>query len=308
MSVKVSVCMITYNHERFIAQAVESALMQQTNFDFEIVVGEDCSTDGTRAILLELQDRHPDKIRLLLRETNLGACRNSILTWNACRGQYLAILDGDDYWTCQHKLQKQVDFLEKHPECTVCGHQTLVIRETPDGRRSTNAPSCVQPARHPQVSSIESLLREQFLPNCTVMYRANRPLRVPEWFPQIGAADWILHLLHAARGKIGFLNEVMSVYRVHSASIWNGKSRAYRLSAEVLACRRVNELFSFRYDRILRDRIAALYQTCGWWAFQRADRSLAVRCAIRAIRERPLQSMNWRLLACALVKRVGSPA
>ena len=109
MSIKVSVCMITYNHERFIAQAVESALMQETDFDYEIVIGEDCSTDGTRQVLLDLHDRHPDRIRLLLREKNIGASHNFVGTLEACRGEYVAFLDGDDYWTCPNKLQKQAN-------------------------------------------------------------------------------------------------------------------------------------------------------------------------------------------------------
>ena len=97
--IKVSVCMITYNHERFIAQAIESVLMQETDFRVELVIGEDCSTDGTRAIVREFGERFPERIRLLLPEHNLGMMPNFVATLSACRGQYVALLEGDDYWT-----------------------------------------------------------------------------------------------------------------------------------------------------------------------------------------------------------------
>ncbi|HMP08564.1 MAG TPA: glycosyltransferase, partial [Lacipirellulaceae bacterium] len=110
--VKVSVCMVTYNHERYIAQAVESALAQQTTFPVEIVIGEDCSTDGTRAILAGLAERHPGIVRLRLADANQGAKRNFVGTFAACRGEYVTILEGDDYFTNPAKLQLQADALD----------------------------------------------------------------------------------------------------------------------------------------------------------------------------------------------------
>src|ERR1700676_449892 len=112
---KLSVMMITYNHERYIAQAIESILAQKVNFDYELVIGEDCSTDGTRAVILDFHRRYPSRIVPLLRERNLGGPRNFLGTLAACRGKYLALLEGDDYWICTDKLQRQVDFLEANP-------------------------------------------------------------------------------------------------------------------------------------------------------------------------------------------------
>src|SRR3712207_1086613 len=103
-SMKVSVLMLAYNHEKFIAQALDSALMQQVNFDYEIVIGEDCSTDNTRDILIRYQKEYPHRIRLLLPEKNLGMHDNLIQTFKACRGDYIAFLEGDDYWTSPNKL------------------------------------------------------------------------------------------------------------------------------------------------------------------------------------------------------------
>jgi len=112
----VSILTITYNHELFIAQAIDGFLIQETNFDFEIVIGEDCSTDNTRKIIEEYQKKYPTKIKLLPSNTNLGIEANFYRTMQACNGKYIAICDGDDYWTDKNKLQLQVDFLENNKE------------------------------------------------------------------------------------------------------------------------------------------------------------------------------------------------
>ncbi len=113
----VSVKMITYNHAPFIAQAIQSVLSQKTDFPFELVIGEDCSTDGTRDIVFEHQKKHPDIIRVITSAENVGMAKNSLRTAKACAGKYLAFCEGDDYWHDPLKLQKQVDYLESHPDC-----------------------------------------------------------------------------------------------------------------------------------------------------------------------------------------------
>lgn len=112
----VSVKMITYNHEPYIAQAIEGVLQQETDFPIELVIGEDCSNDHTREIVMEYQKRHPDIIRVITSDQNVGMRKNSNRTAKACRGKYLAFCEGDDYWHHSKKLQMQVDYLEAHPE------------------------------------------------------------------------------------------------------------------------------------------------------------------------------------------------
>lgn len=109
----VSVCLVTYNQESFIRKVLEGAVSQKTTFPFEIVIGEDCSSDNTRAICQEFEDKYPELIRLLPQEKgNLGLNLNMIRTYRQCKGKYIAYLEGDDYWITQDKLQKQVDILE----------------------------------------------------------------------------------------------------------------------------------------------------------------------------------------------------
>jgi glycosyltransferase involved in cell wall biosynthesis len=112
----VSVCMITYNHQSFIAKAIDGVMMQETNFRYELILSDDCSTDNTREICKLYHSKYPDKIKLLLPESNIGVIKNSLGTLRACTGKYIAICEGDDYWTDALKLQKQVDFMEANPE------------------------------------------------------------------------------------------------------------------------------------------------------------------------------------------------
>jgi len=113
----VSVLMVTYNHARYIRKSIDGVLAQRTNFPYELVIGEDCSTDGTRQIVFDYQRRYPDTIRVITSERNVGGKKNVIRTRRACRGKYIAFCEGDDYWHHPEKLQMQADFLENHPEC-----------------------------------------------------------------------------------------------------------------------------------------------------------------------------------------------
>lgn len=118
----VSVCMITYNHEDYIKQSIEGVLLQKCNFSFELVIGEDCSTDNTRQICEEYSAKYP-QINLLSSESNLGMMPNFVRTLGACSSKYIALCEGDDYWTDPKKLQKQVDFLETNPAYVLCSHR-----------------------------------------------------------------------------------------------------------------------------------------------------------------------------------------
>ena len=116
----VSICCITYNHEKYIEETIDSFLMQETNFPFEIVIGEDCSTDNTRKIIEKYKEMYPNIIKLIVSENNVGMQANGQRTMEACIGEYMALCEGDDYWTDKNKLQIQKDFLESNPEYIIC--------------------------------------------------------------------------------------------------------------------------------------------------------------------------------------------
>lgn len=221
---KVSVLMTTYKHEKFIAQAVESVLMQETVFPFELVISEDKSPDETRGIVEEYQRRHPDRIRLFAREENLGA-HNFAATYAACRGKYVAILEGDDYWTDRNKLQVQVDALDAHPDWVVCFHTVRVVTED----RSKPRPPYLFPQSCREVSTLDDLLQWNFIQPCSVMFR-NRVVRTfPEWYFSLALGDWPLFIMLAQHGQLGYIDRVMADYRVHGGGSWANRDEAFRI-------------------------------------------------------------------------------
>jgi glycosyltransferase involved in cell wall biosynthesis len=232
---KISVLMITYNHARFIRQALDSVLAQKTDFSYEVVIGDDASPDGTGAILAEYAEKFPDRIRLLHRTQNIGMNANLADTLAACRGEYVAVLEGDDYWTDNQKLARQAGFLDSHPECVSCFHNVIVFSDDagavvagyhaqPDGRQLMCAPDL--PARLSQ----NDLIRRNVIPTCSVMFRRSSAGTLPPWFTKLRLGDQPLHILCTEHGLAAYLPEVMGAYRLHSSSVWSGKSQLHRMS------------------------------------------------------------------------------
>jgi glycosyltransferase involved in cell wall biosynthesis len=160
---KLSILVPTYNHSKFITQMLEGALAQITNFDFEIVIGDDASTDDNSLIISDFANRFPDKIRAFLHAENLGPTaprelggKNNVgFLFSQCKGEYIALCEGDDYWTDSSKLQKQVDFLENNREYALCHHQLEVIYQDDSPSHGFN------PDNQPDTSSLEDLLRDE---------------------------------------------------------------------------------------------------------------------------------------------------
>ncbi|MDB6028212.1 MAG: putative glycosyltransferase [Verrucomicrobiales bacterium] len=212
---KVSVAMITYNHERFIVQAIESVLMQKTAFKFELVIGDDCSTDRTRSAVIDMQRRYPDKISVLLHPTNIGMMPNFMATLRACKGKYIALLEGDDFWTASDKLQAQVDLLDSNPELAIAFHNTTVVDN--NGIEQQLFPLRVKK----EVFTLEDLLEcDCMMPTCSVMYRNRLFTDFPIWYSEMAMGDLPLHVLNARFGNIGFSEKIMAAYRIHSGGVW----------------------------------------------------------------------------------------
>jgi len=256
---KLSILMITYNHEKYVAQALDSILMQVTDFSYEIVIGEDCSTDSTRTILRQYHERYPDRIRLILPEKNLGMMRNFVETYYACEGEYVAILDGDDYWTSPYKLQKQVDFLDSHPDFAICFHNASYLWEIED-RPSTLF--CKEDQQ--EVTVFEDLLVDNFIPTLTCMFRNRLFGAFPDWIFGLKFGDWPLHVLNAQFGKIGYLNEPMAVYRVHSAGAVSGihtdeaKMIEY-IQGMIQFYQTMDKHFGHKYSHLIKKKVAMYY-------------------------------------------------
>ncbi len=244
----VSILMITFNQEKFITQAIESALMQRVNFKYEIVIGEDCSTDRTRDIILEYQRKNRDRVKLLLQNKNVGMHKNFVDTYCACRGKYIALLEGDDYWTDPHKLQKQLDFLEKNPDFAICFHNMRITCENePKFNRVSNS-------KQKEITTIRDLATDNYIYTASCVFRNNLH-EIPDWFYQCPVGDYPLHLLNAQYGKIKFIDKVMGVYRVHEGGIWENRSSSYRIAKWVEMLEIIRYRFNEDTNNVLENRL-----------------------------------------------------
>jgi glycosyltransferase involved in cell wall biosynthesis len=246
---KVSVVVVAYNQEPFIERALTSVLDQRTAFDYEVIVSEDCSTDATRDIVHRWRDEYPDRIRLLLSEHNVRSNDVVARGFRAAAGEYVALLDGDDYWTALDKLQRQADFLDENQDCALCFHDAEVVDhagKSIGGRRWT-------PADQKPRSTLEDLWFGNFIATCSAMFRKAALPEIPAWYADFfPITDWPLYILYAEHGDIGYLPDVMAAYRLHEGGLYSPLSAAEKLRATDRFYRCMNERTHYRHDEVAR--------------------------------------------------------
>jgi glycosyltransferase involved in cell wall biosynthesis len=209
-----TVCIITYNHEDFIVKALESVLNQITEFDFQIVIADDFSTDNTRGILEKYKSIYSDKITLIFQKENVGAAKNWHDLISFPKTKYIAYLEGDDYWIDSNKLQKQVDFLEQNIDYSMCFHNAT---ESSNGilKKETFCKMIKV-----QNLNLEDFMFKHIVPSASILFRNN--IEFPEWTVKVSSGDKLLIFLNAINGKIHYMKDVMSHYNVTD----NGESRS----------------------------------------------------------------------------------
>lgn len=249
---KVSVWMTAYNHEKYLAQCLDSVLMQKTDFDFDIILGEDCSTDKTREIALEYQKYHPDKIKLFLPEKNTGMMQMDVATHVLCKGEYLALLNGDDYWTDENKLQIQADFLDANPDSVMCYHKALVENEDTGYTFETVY------LENSDTLPVESLLLG-YNPVMTPTVMIRNIISLPEWYCSMPYGDMLIYLLLVQKGKIRYIDRMMSLYRIHPGGNWQGETVYNNLLKDLRFYRVMNEKLGYVYDKQIREIFAQRY-------------------------------------------------
>ena len=208
----VSVATIAYNVAKFLPAAIESVLSQITSFRVELVIGEDFSTDNTREIALSYQQKYPQIIRVLCHEKNLGLTPNSVVTQNACRGKYIALLDGDDYWTSPNKLQKQIEFLEKNIEYAGSGHQATKVYE--DGSPS----KLFGESADKDYGLIDTITHRKFHTS-SLVYKREIWVSAGGIPPNISSNERAIYPMVALFGKIRYFKDEMCVYRLSGANL-----------------------------------------------------------------------------------------
>lgn len=254
-----SVCCLTYNHEKYIRDALEGFVNQKTNFRYEVLVHDDASTDKTARIIKEYEEKYPDIIKGIYQKENQYS--QGVYVWEAyiypiVRGEYIAICEGDDCWIDDNKLQKQYDALKKHPECDMCAHRAKLFD------CSKNKVVKVFPEiSKERVLTVEEVIYGEggFLPTASLFFRKGI-LMNPMDFQRIWNIDYSLQIRGALRGGIVFTPETMSLYRWQTEGSWT--SRNSNLEAQMALYDKkktmlteLNKETSGRYQEIINKRL-----------------------------------------------------
>lgn len=219
----VSIVCATYNHERYIAKAIDSFLEQETEFPFDVLVGEDCSTDGTRSIVNEYATKYPKIVKPLFWNTNVGAAKNWTTLLKTTTGDFIANCEGDDYWSNPNKLQMQVDILKKNNNFSLCFHNAKVINIAESSTKLfRKSPKRIYSTR-------DVILSKWFCPTSSILFRRNVLKNFPEINKKIINGDLLLLFVSSLQGKLYYIDKVMSVYRF---GVPNGLSDKYKVLAK----------------------------------------------------------------------------
>lgn len=252
----VSIRTSTYNHEKYIRQCIEGILMQKTDFPFEYIIGEDCSTDGTMAIVREYAQKYPDVIRVVTDDVNVGMRANGLRCIERCRGKYMAICEGDDWWTDPYKLQKQVDFLESHPDHVMCTTSYSSIR-----MKDGHVKEGVKDGQGRDIT-LRSLIKKNRIGTLTVLYRKDVLTRFEEEvrpvMPNFRMGDITLWLYMAHEGKIHELPCTTAMYRIleNSASHSDDFTKQYEFYVEASRLRLwMNNYLGTHYSMMIWARL-----------------------------------------------------
>lgn len=298
--------MITHNHAPYIAQAIESVLAQVTTFDVELVIGEDASLDDTRRIVQDYHRRYPDRIRLLLPPRSLGARANIQATMKACRGKYVALLEGDDFWIDPGKLQAQVELLDANPAAFICGARALVWKE------GAATPSVTTPDQ--DSAELKSFgAREMFegrwwFRTCTKMFPRHVLQQVPAKF---GSLDWhgTMWLIAATNfGQVCFLDRPVGVYREHPGGAWSSLPRYDQSANDIRTLYDLIPVFDGAerafLRRVMADHMSELLKS------PEMSKSERIVCACLSAIRTPRELASWRRLASSIglaLRRPESP-
>lgn len=223
----VSICCITYNHEAYITEAIEGFLIQETNFPFEILIRDDCSTDNTKYIIQEYVKQYPNLIKPIFEKENTFSKGIKPLpqVYENAKGKYIAICEGDDYWTDPSKLQKQVNFLQENPLYAACFHDSLILNETQDSNKTQHIK--IGDRKIDEDVDIVSIIKENNIATASIVFK-NSIRKTPKYHYKTTKGDYALMVNIASQGTIKYLPEVMSAYRVHGGGVWSSQSEIYK--------------------------------------------------------------------------------
>ncbi|MBK2267748.1 glycosyltransferase family 2 protein [Francisella philomiragia] len=272
----VSICCATYNQEAYIAKAIDSFLMQQTNFPFEIIINDDCSTDNTAKIVSEYQAKYPNIIKSIFQSENQfckGLSPFNDILFPASKGKYIALCEGDDYWTDPHKLQKQVDFLEANPEFMGCAHATRFLRDGQIAELASNA----DPDK--SIYLFEEYVGLHYFHTSSWVYRYDKYKEKVNEYLKLNNGDNYLSYVFLTFGPIKYLDQEMSVYRVNDKGVWSSQKHEDNNIENILSLIKNIEIFD-KYEQHLSDVMLYNLMVCN---HERVSNAIVSNCSNKNI-------------------------
>lgn len=285
----VSVVLIAHNHEIYIEKAIESILMQKVEAPYEIIIHDDASTDMTANIVRNYAKIYPNLIVPIIQNESKYAKEKGICAkymFPKCRGKFIALCEGDDYWTDPCKLQKQVDYLEQHPECSLCYHDVKVIY---DNDRTIGAFCDVKRNFQYDLESLISLINSHCIPTCSVMFRGSYAKYISGVFiDNAPIGDWAIYIIMAQRGLIGYIDEIMAMYRVQCKGIWSAKTDTNKRLTYIEFYKLANAHLEYKYSRILARKISYQYYKIAECLKAKGKRGASIRYMCQALASCPI--------------------
>jgi len=253
-NIDVSICVFAYDKEKYIVKCLESILMQKTQFNTEIVIGEDYSTDKTREICQDYKERYPDKITILDRKSNLGQIKNYYDTLKHATGKYIALMDADDYWIDPLKIEKQVSLMENNYDISICFHNAFVY----DFNHLIKPRLFNNNIKNP---SINNVIETWLMATSTIVYR--NQIEFPDWVYNTTNPDLLIQLLISTTGAIEYINEPMGIYLSNDSGLtfnkdYNPLKNTYNL---IDLFTKYNDFTNFKHNEIIIKKINNLKKT-----------------------------------------------
>lgn len=298
---KISVLMLTYNHAPYLKEAIEGVLMQKTDFDFELIICNDCSPDASEQVIQPFVDKHPEIISYFRHKKNIGFIENQRFAFKKANGKYIAYCEGDDYWTCPNKLQFQYDFLEKNSEFVMTTARNLVLHQD-SGKITNDGKDLIFENKEVVDYTQETFFNER--PTQTFTYLIRREFLDLKWiniYPNYRDLYYFYHLLEFGKGRA--FNKIVGVYRLHEGGVYSSLAIEKKLRTSISIFKNIKKQNNDTRanHQIIKDLDQLINK---YYYLKEFPLPIFHKNLLKSIRERFEISKDYKILFLQLVKTV----